>query len=219
MHNSINANTRRSRTAQPRTRAACTFAILSLVSLSANAVLINIDTSAQAGNAAVFSVTLLDGDFVANNVADVSLLVTDAQLSGVQQCVAGCPAIPSFRLDDASGFAELTVKIASLGTFIQLNLDFTQAFSTSGVGASSDLIIGELLNLADFHTNLNAPVAPVPYQDAVFVVNVATNSVVGAAGITTVPTPASLGLLAAGVAVLAKRRGCSALRSFAPSTT
>ena len=199
---------------QPRARAVCTFAALTAFSLSANAVPVEIDTSFHVGEAAIFSVTLLDGDFASNTSAEVTNFVTDAQVNGAPQCGAVCQNVPPFCLDDTGGFAELTQDISVLGNFISFDLTFSHEFSNVSIGAASDLVIGELLNIPGFQTNLSDLSAPIPYEDAVFVASLATNNIVGAAGITSVPTPGTLALLTAGIVFLPKRGLCAFLRSL-----
>ncbi|MGD9600534.1 MAG: NF038129 family PEP-CTERM protein [Gammaproteobacteria bacterium] len=175
-----------------------------------SAIPITIDTASRLGVSATLSITLVDGDFAANNQAVVSNLVTDGVL-GERTCLLGCADLPPVTLDDAIGLGEFLQSL-TLGTFISFDLAFTQAFEALA-GAVSDRILGELLDdggFALFDTELDAPSDPVPYQDALFVVDVARGAVRGAAGIVTVPEPASLGLVLTGLAAFAARHRCRA---------
>lgn len=175
---------------------ACMPALLAAFVLPASAVPVTIDTSSVTGHSALFSITLIDGDLVApNNTADISNFMTDAMPPSSIGCTNGC----SFHLSD---FGEFTQNFSALGTSISFDLTFTHAVDHTNPLASSDLVIGELLGLSNFHTNLNDPSAPVPFQDAVFVANLAANSLIVG---TAVPVPGALALFASGVALLGRR--------------
>jgi hypothetical protein len=182
--------------------------VLSAVALPAGAFPITIDTSSRAGEAAILSVVLLDGDFSGNNLAAIGNLATDG-IFGDPACGLGCQGTSPVVLNDDSGLGEFLRPI-TLGSFITFDLTFSNAFNNLP-GASADLVIGELLGLVDFETNLDDPGAPVPYQNALFVANLATDTLVGAAGITTVPIPAGFALFASGLALLGARRAGSLL--------
>ncbi|MBI2803330.1 MAG: PEP-CTERM sorting domain-containing protein [Gammaproteobacteria bacterium] len=207
--------TRSSRTSNAGVRRSVlwTFAFLATVALPASAIPITINTAGHIGEAAIFSVTLFDGDFVANNTANISNFTTDAITAGAPNCTNGCQNIPPFRLDDTNLLGEFTQNISALGNFIRFDLTFANAFDNLHPSAVSDTVIGELLNLVNFHTDLTDPLAqPIGYQDAVFVANLASNRILGATGITTVPEPGSLVLFASGLALLSRRAVRSALK-------
>lgn len=194
-----------------RSRALNGLALMALasVALPAAAIPIGIDTSSRVGTIATLSIALFDGDFTANNQATISNLQTVGGTFGPTTCSssAGCDNVPPFVLNDSNGFGEFLQEL-TLGSFLSFDLSFTNAFN-SVVDATSDLVIGELLDSANFRlfdTDLDAPNAPVPYQDALFVADLASNRVIGAANLTTVPEPASLALMAAGLALLGAHR-------------
>ncbi len=186
-------------------RMLCALGLLT-VAVVATAIPIHLDTSAHQGANATLSITLLDGDFTANNQATISQLQTDGTF-GLTECINGCTDLPPFTLDDTNQLGMFLQEL-TLGSYLSFNLTFTQAFS-GVVDAVSDLVIGELLDGAGFalyDTELDALNAPVPYQDALFVADLAGNRVIGAANLTTVPEPASLALMASGLALLGARR-------------
>lgn len=192
-----------------RAQGLCGAALLALTT-SAIAVPITIDTSAFSGSAAQLSIALIDGDFTANNQAVISNLQTDGTF-GIIDCTVGCTStpvdLPPFTLDDGASLGQF-LQFLTLGTFVSFELSFTNAFEAL-VDATSDLVIGEILDansFALFDTELDAPAAPVPYGDALFVAELAANRVIGAANLTTVPEPASLGLAACGLGLLGLRR-------------
>ncbi len=194
-----------------RSRALNGLALMALasVALPALAIPIGIDTSSKAGTNATLSIALFDGDFTANNQATISNLQTVGGTFGSTTCSssAGCDIVPPFVLNDNTNFGEFLQEL-TLGSFLSFDLSFTNAFN-NGVDATSDLVIGELLDTANFRlfdTDLDAPNAPVPYQDALFVADLASNRVIGAANLTTVPEPASLALMASGLALLGAHR-------------
>ena len=193
-----------------RSRALNGLALMALtsVALPALAIPIGIDTSSKAGTNATLSIALFDGDFTANNQATISNLQTVGGTFGLTTCIIGCQDLPPFVLNDNTSFGEFLQEL-TLGSFLSFDLIFTNAFN-NGVGATSDLVIGELLDtvtsFALFDTDLDDPNAPVPYQDALFVADLASNRVIGAANLTTVPEPASLALMASGLALLGAHR-------------
>ena len=195
-----------------RSRALNGLALMALasVALPALAIPIGIDTSSKAGTNATLSIALFDGDFTANNQATISNLQTVGGTFGSTTCSssAGCDIVPPFVLNDNTNFGEFLQEL-TLGSFLSFDLSFTNAFN-NGVDATSDLVIGELLDTATsfalFDTDLDDPNAPVPYQDALFVADLASNRVIGAANLTTVPEPASLALMASGLALLGAHR-------------
>ena len=192
-----------------RSRALNGLALMALasVALPALAIPIGIDTSSKAGTNATLSIALFDGDFTANNQATISNLQTVGGTFGSTTCIIGCQDLPPFVLNDNTSFGEFLQEL-TLGSFLSFDLIFTNAFNNV-VGATSDLVIGELLDTANFRlfdTDLDDPNAPVPYQDALFVADLASNRVIGAANLTTVPEPASLALMASGLALLGAHR-------------
>lgn len=195
-----------------RSRALNGLALMALasVALPALAIPIGIDTSSKEGTNATLSIALFDGDFTANNQATISNLQTVGGTFGATTCSssAGCDIVPPFVLNDNNSFGEFLQEL-TLGSFLSFDLIFTNAFN-NGVDATSDLVIGELLDTATsfalFDTDLDDPNAPVPYQDALFVADLASNRVIGAANLTTVPEPASLALMASGLALLGAHR-------------
>ena len=203
----------------PRRRLAARTA-LALVGLgalaTAEAVPITLNTnSLTAGTDAILSINLFDGDLRANNTAHISHLQTDGT-DVVTTCDSGvgCNNLPPFELDDALGLGELLVGL-KLGSFISFDLSFTGAFNNV-TDAVSDLVVVSLLDstsFALFDTNLDALNGPVPFENALAVASLADGRVLGAAGITTVPEPASLFLLASGVALLGRGRKPSSTQS------
>ena len=196
-----------------RSRALNGLALMALasVALPALAIPIGIDTSSKAGTNATLSIALFDGDFTANNQATISNLQTVGGTFGpTTTCRSsdGCDIVPPFFvLNDNTRFGEFLQEL-TLGSFLSFDLSFTNAFNNV-VGATSDLVIGELLDTANFRlfdTDLDAPNDRVPYQDALFVADLASNRVIGAANLTTVPEPASLALMASGLALLGAHR-------------
>lgn len=180
---------------------------------SVTAIPITIDTSSRETQSATLSIALFDGDFTANNQATISNLMTDGTL-GLADCSVGCTDLPPITLDDTNSFGQF-LQLLTLGTFISFDLTFTNLFDNTPDG-TSDLIIGELLDdpgFALFDTNLDDPLAPVPYENALFVANLADNRVFGATNLTTVPEPASLALMVSGLALLCTRRAGGLFKS------
>lgn len=163
------------------------------------------------GLEATLSIVLLDGDFTGNNLAAINNLMTDGML-GSAECTNGCQGSSLFLLDDDNALGEFLQPL-TLGSFLSFDLTFSNAFEGLP-DATPDLVIGEFLGLADFETDLNAPNVPVPFQNALFVANLADDTIVGATGITTVvPIPAGFALMASGLALLGVRRKGSLLNN------
>lgn len=183
---------------------------LASIALPATAIPVKVDTSSRQGEEAILSIVLLDGDFTGNNLAVISNLMTDGTL-GAAECSNGCQDLSSaFLLDDDNVLGEFLQPL-TLGSFVSFDVTFSNAFknltdTTWGLVATSDLLIGEFIGLDGFETDLNDPIAPVPFQNALFVANLADDTIVGATGIATVPIPAGFVLMASGLALLGARR-------------
>lgn len=134
-----------------------------------SAVLININSSALSGTSARLDFQLLDGDLTANNSATISSINTNGTLQ-VVDCSVGCAGGPPFVINDTLGLGQFIQDLV-LGTVLSFDLGFTNAFA----GGDADLLVLNLLDPANnfslIDTNLDALAGPVPYQDALLVVN------------------------------------------------
>ena len=177
---------------------------------NAGALPININTASLTGSAAKLDFQLFDGDFVANNTATVSGLATNGTFQA-RDCSVGCSGGPPFVINDALGFGEFTQNLV-LGTVLSFNLTSTNAFA----GGDADLLILNLLNAATgftlVDTNLDALSAPIPFQDALLVLNLRTGQLLTPTvtnpfiAVTAISEPRSLLLLMIGSAVFFWRR-------------
>lgn len=121
----------------------------------AHALLVQIDTSSLTGTGA-FEFTLFDGDGTAAN--------NTATISGT--------AIQDF---------DSTRKELALGGSVVFDISFTKNFLPAFSGASPDLLVLNLLdpntNFTLLDTNLDALSAPVPYQDALLVIDLSSGAI------------------------------------------
>jgi hypothetical protein len=165
---------------------------------------------------------LLDGDLSANNSATISALKTNGTLHGFD-CTVGCAGGPPFVINDALGLGQFIQDLV-LGTALSFDLAFTNNFA----GGDADLLVLNLLdpatNFTLVDTNLDALAAPVPYQDALLVLNFQTGQFLFPSvtspviGVSTprvgVPEPNIFVLLMGGVlvvlAVVARQKGVAA---------
>lgn len=135
----------------------------------AAALLVNINSSALSGTPARLDFQLLDGDLTANNSATISALNTNGTLQG-RDCSVGCTGGPPFIVNDALGLGQFIQDLV-LGTVLSFDLALTNNFA----GGNADLLVLNLLdpnsNFSLVDTNLDALIAPVPYQDALLVFN------------------------------------------------
>lgn len=154
---------------------------------SAFAIPFSLDTSALMGKDARLEFSLLDGDLTPNNNATIS----GAAINGT--------------LSDAGGFGQFLQDL-TLGSALSFNLDFTTNFA----GGDPDLLVLNLLdpftNLTLVDTDLDALSAPVPYQDALLVIQLKDNGAIllptattPPVGIAIVPEPSTVILLALGL--------------------
>ena len=138
----------------------------------AAAILVNVNSSALNGTSARLDFQLLDGDLTANNSATLSAFNTNGTLQGFD-CTVGCAGGPPFVINDALGFGQF-IRDLVLGTALSFDLGFTNNFA----GGDADLLVLNLLdpvtNFTLVNTNLDALAGPVPYQDALLVLNFQT---------------------------------------------
>jgi hypothetical protein len=163
---------------------------------------ISINTAALSGTPGRLDFQLFDGDLVANNSATISGLVTNGTFQG-RDCSVSCTGGPPFTISDAGGFGEFVQDLV-LGTTVFFNLIATHNFA----GGDADLLVLNLLNPATnftlVDTNLDALSAPVPFQDALLVLNLANGQILTPTAttplisVTAIPEPRGLLLLLAG---------------------
>jgi len=179
------------------------FALLCLtagagVAHDAHAVLVQIDTSALSGIGR-FEFSLFDGDgTAANNSATISgTTIQDFDTTNIDQLV---------------------------GALTTFDVTFTHNFTPAFLGATPDLLVLNLLdpdtNFTLVDTNLDALAAPVPYQDALLVIDLSNGKFLTPASSTptitvVVPEPSTVMLLAALGLLYLGRSLVSARRSFA----
>lgn len=185
-------------------------AALAASGTSALAVSLSINTASLAGQPGRLDFQLLDGDLSANNSVTIAAPVTNGTLQGFD-CSIGCAGGPPFVLSDGLGFGELLQDLL-LGTALSIMFNTTNSFA----GGDADLLVLNLLNPATnfslVNTNLDALAAPVPYQDALFVFNLATGQLLTASSstpllpISSVPEAASGSLLLLGASSIALAR-------------
>jgi hypothetical protein len=153
----------------------------------ASAISFGFDTSLLAGTSARLELNLLDGDFVFGNNS--------------------ATAFGSTIFDPDQIIQDLV-----LGNSLLMDI----SFSTNFAGGDPDLLILNLLdpatNLTLVDTNLDALSAPVPYQDALFVIGLSNGTIQTAAttnpsvGVTVVPEPGTIVLLVLGLPVIFPRK-------------
>jgi hypothetical protein len=174
------------------------FALAASAPRDAHAVVVQIDTASLSGAAARFEFALLDGDGTpANNFATIS----------------------GNTIQD---FGTPFHKDLTLGSSAAFDVSFTLNFAPSFPGATPDLLVLSLLdpatNFTLVDTDLDALAAPVPYQDALLVIDLSTGKFLTPAASTPainviVPEPATVGLLAALGLLLIGRNLLSTRRS------
>jgi hypothetical protein len=191
------------------TTLAASLLLLSGAGTNAFAVLISLNTSSLSGRAGILDFQLFDGDFTANNSATISAIATNGTLQG-RNCTVGCSGGPPFIINDSLGFGEFSQNLL-LGTTLSFNLTTTNKFAGSG----ADLLILNLLNAATgftlVDTNLDLLSGPIPFQDALLVLNLRTGALqlptlsTPSIGITAVPEPGALLLLITGGLLMASK--------------
>lgn len=162
----------------------------------------NFDTTALLGTDARLEFDLFDGDLTPNNSVTISGVATNGTLQGTD-CSMGCTGGPPFVLDDTIGLGQLLQDL-TLGSALSFDLDLTTNFA----GGDSDLLVLNLLdpatNFTLVDTNLDALFAPVPYQDALLVIDLSNGGIQTASatnppiGVNAVPEPSTLLLLLGG---------------------
>jgi hypothetical protein len=138
-------------------------------------VTVTLGTSVLQGTDARLEFNLFDGDFIlGNSSATVDGLTTDGTLNAAE-CLVSCTGGPPYTISDSEGFGQFLQDL-TLGNAVSFTLDFMRNFSTG----DADLLVLSLLdsgtNFTLVDTNLDDPVAPVPFQDALLVVNLANGS-------------------------------------------
>lgn len=179
-------------------------------SRDATALGVVIDTSAfNPGDPAQLDFSFYDGDGTDSNIVTVTNLATDGAL-GATTCAIGCSGGPPFALDESVGFGQFLQDFL-FGTYISFDLSYTTNFSGTGV---PDLVVVNLLDPGTgftlVSTNLDALDAPIPYQDALFLLSLAgagefqtPTQTDPTTGLTVVPEPAASFLVALGLGLLA----------------
>jgi hypothetical protein len=183
---------------------------------SAHALSIHLNTSALAGVSGRLEFSLFDGDFtLGNNTVTISNLVTDGTLGAVD-CSLGCAGGPPYTLDETAGLGQLLQDL-TLGLGVDFDLTYTTNFVSNGANAPDRLVLNLLdpaTNLTLVDTDLDALADPIPYQDALLVLDLVAGGQprfptrtdpIGPPNPPTVPEPPAAALLALGIVVLAGR--------------
>lgn len=175
---------------------------MAAASSPANALLVDLNTSALNGTGALLDFSLLDGDNSADNQASISAFSTDGTLLAAV-CSVSCNAnAGGFTISDANGFGEFQ-QYLTLGHDVNFNLNVSNAFAG---GAPDRLVLSLLDPNTSFTlttTNLNLTDAT-SVQDALLTIDytggdgnlirIATASD-PFIGVSVVPSPASWGLI------------------------
>lgn len=179
----------------------------------AAAMLVSLDTSTLSGTSARLEFVLFDGDFTANNSLTIASISTNGVLGAID-CSFGCTGgfSPPFALDDALTFGQFLQDL-TLGSSVSFELSFTSNYSGNG---TPDRLVLSLLdpvtNLTLVDTDLDSTIAPVPFQDALLVVDLAGDARIQVAGSSdpnipiSVPEPGAGVLFSLGLALLGGQR-------------
>lgn len=202
---------------------------LTLASPQADALSIDLDTSALSGIAARLEFVLYDGDLTDNNHATIASLATDA--TGTLQthdCSLSCiESAGSYTLADTGGLGQFLQDL-TLGNSLHFGLSLSNAFA----GGELDRLVVSLLdpatNFVLVSTDLNLTDA-ISVQDALLTVDFSggagyllrqATATTPAVGISVVPSPAPLSLMLpwafwlAGQGRTARPKGSSSLESL-----
>lgn len=134
-------------------------------------IIFSLDTNALSGTDARLDFQLIDGDVTDNSNVIIADITTDGTLL-TTDCTVNCSGgPPPFTITDTGG----------LGLFAQiLTLGSSLSFSLTPTLGGLDLLIVNLLNpdtnFSLVATDLNNAAGPVPYQDALLVLNLSNGS-------------------------------------------
>lgn len=187
----------------------------------AAAMLVSLDTSTLSGTSARLEFVLFDGDFTANNSLTIASISTNGVLGAVDCSVDfGCTGgiFPPFAVDDAinnvPAFGQFLQDL-TLGSSLSFELSFTSNYSGNGTPDPDRLVLSLLdpvTNLTLVDTDLDSTIAPVPFQDALLVVDLAGDTRIQVARSSVpnipirVPEPGAGALFSLGLALLGGQR-------------
>jgi hypothetical protein len=171
----------------------------------AAAIIFSLDTTTLSGTDARLDFQLIDGDVTDNSSVDIANITTNGTLQSTDcPAILNCTGGPPFTITDTGG----------LGLFAQLlNLGSSLSFTLTSTLGTPDLLSVNLLNpntnFSLVATDLTAAAAPIPYQDALLVLNLSNGSFLlptsssPSLSVSAVPEPSTLMLAMLGFSLLA----------------